>query len=206
MGAHRHRHRSADVYVETVNPANPNEVQWRGTWEPLRVITEEIRVRGGAPETVTLKFSRHGPIFYEDRAHHRAYALRSALHGPGTAEYLGGIRLDQASSARDCLMAANFMPTPPTNLVCADADGNIAFRIAVFAPVRPGWSGRLPVPGTGAFEWGPRRADSICRRSSIRRAATSRRPTTSRIRRTSRRRTPTSRPIAAIGATSASSR
>ena len=49
------------------------------------------------------------------------------------------------------------MPTPPTNLVCADADGNIAFRIAVFAPVRPNWSGRLPVPGTGAFEWGEAR-------------------------------------------------
>lgn len=151
---------SADVYVETVNPANAGEVQWNGAWEPLRVVTEEIRVRGAAPETVTLKFSRHGPVFFEDREHHRAYALRSGLHERGTAEYLGGIRLDQATSARDCLTAANFMPMPPTNLVCADADGNIAFRIAVFAPVRTGWSGRLPVPGTGRYEWGAgRRTD-----------------------------------------------
>jgi penicillin amidase len=148
---------SADVYVETVNPANAGEVRWNGGWEPLRMITEAIAVRGAAPETVTLKFSRHGPIFYEDRVHQRAYALRSSLHWPGTAEYLGGIRLDQAASARDCLTAANFMPSPPTNLVCADADGNIAFRIAVFAPLRKGWSGRLPVPGTGAFEWGQAR-------------------------------------------------
>jgi penicillin amidase len=152
---------NADVYVETVNPANADEVQWNGAWEPLRVLTEEIRVRGGASETVTLKFSRHGPVFHEDRVRHRAYALKSSLQARGTAEYLGGIRLDQASSAKDCLTAANFMPMPPTNLVCADADGNIAFRIAVFAPVRRGWSGRLPVPGTGAYEWGPERRTDL---------------------------------------------
>lgn len=38
----------ADVYVETVNPANDNEVMWNGLWEPLRVITEEIQVKGGS--------------------------------------------------------------------------------------------------------------------------------------------------------------
>lgn len=150
----------SDVYVETVNPANPNEVMFAGRWEPLRVITEEIAVKGAPSQTVELKFSRHGPIFYEDREHHLAYALRSQLHERGTAEYLGGLRLDQAASARDCLAAANSMPMPPTNLVCADADGNIAFRVAVFAPVRKGWTGRLPVPGTGKYEWGPgRRTD-----------------------------------------------
>lgn len=145
----------SDVYVETVNPANANEVLFQGKWEPLRTITEEIAVKGAPSERVELKFSRHGPIFYEDREHHVAYALRSQLHERGTAEYLGGLRLDQATSARNCLTTANFMPMPPTNLVCADAEGNIAFRVAVFAPVRKGWSGRLPVPGTGTFEWGP---------------------------------------------------
>jgi penicillin amidase len=150
----------ADVYVETVNAANANEVMWNGKWEPLRIITEEISVRNAPAQRVEMKFSRHGPIFFEDRARHRAYAIRSQLQAPGTAEYLGGLRLDQGTSARDCLTAANFMPTPPTNLVCADAAGNISFRIAIFAPARSGWNGRLPVPGTGRFEWGrDRRVD-----------------------------------------------
>lgn len=147
----------ADVYVETVNPANANEVRFNGQWEPLRVVTETIAVKGAPAETIELKFSRHGPVFYEDRTAHLAYALKSQLQARGTAEYLGGLRLDQATTARDCLTAANFMPMPPTNLVCADAEGNIAFRVAVFAPVRKGWSGRLPVPGTGQFEWAPER-------------------------------------------------
>jgi penicillin G amidase len=151
----------ADVYVETVNPANANEVLWNGGWEPLRLMSEEVRVKGAAPVRLELKFSRHGPIFFEDREHHRAYALRSQLQERGTAEYIGGLRLDQAASARDCLTAANYMPMPPTNLVCSDIDGNIAFRIAVFAPVRQGWNGRLPVPGTGKYEWGPEKRTDL---------------------------------------------
>lgn len=146
-----------DVYVEQLNPADPNEVMWNGKWEPLRTISEEISVKGAPSERVDLKFSRHGPVFHIDRDRHVAFALRSQLQEHGTAEYLGGLRLDQATSARDCLTAANYMPMPPTNLVCADADGNIAFRIAIFAADRRGWTGRLPVPGTGKYEWGPNR-------------------------------------------------
>ncbi len=151
----------ADVYVETVNPANPNEVRFNGQWESLRVVTETIAVKGAPTETIELKFSRHGPVFFEDREAHLAYALKSQLQARGTAEYLGGLRLDQATSARDCLTAANFMPMPPTNLVCADAQGNIAFRVAVFAPLRQGWTGRLPVPGTGEYEWAPERRTDL---------------------------------------------
>jgi penicillin amidase len=146
-----------DVYVEQVNPANPNEVMWNGKWEPLRIVTEVIAVKGAPAERIEVKFSRHGPVFYQDRQRHVAFALRSQLQERGTAEYLGGLRLDQATSARDCLEIANYMPMPPTNLVCADADGNISFRIAVFAPDRRAWTGRLPVPGTGKYEWGPNR-------------------------------------------------
>jgi penicillin amidase len=143
----------ADVFVEELNPANPNEVKWNGAWEPLRTTTETITVKGEPARTITLKFSRHGPIFYEDDAHHRAYALRSSLMEQGTAEYIGGLRMDQATSARDCLKNADFMRSPPTNLVCASADGAIAFRVSAAAPKRRGFDGRLPVPGTGANDW-----------------------------------------------------
>jgi penicillin amidase len=149
----------ADVFVEEVNPANREEVKWNGSWEALRTITETIDVKGEAPLTLTLKYSRHGPIFYEDTVHHRAYALRSSLMEQGTAEYIGGLRMDQAASARDCLVNADFMRSPPTNLVCASADGNIAFRVSAAAPKRRGWDGRLPVPGTGAYDWEGLRTD-----------------------------------------------
>jgi penicillin amidase len=151
----------ADVFVEELNPSNAREVKWKGAWEPLQVLTETISVKGGEPLSVTLEYSRHGPIFYKDTTHHRAYALRSSLMEQGTAEYIGGLRMDQAASARDCLVNADFMRSPPTNLVCASADGAIAFRVSAAAPKRRGWNGRLPVPGTGAYEWEGLRSEDL---------------------------------------------
>jgi penicillin amidase len=134
-------------------------VKWKGGWEPLQVIPETIRVRGAAPQVLDVKVSRHGPIFFEDPAHHVAYALKSSMMSPGTAEYLGALRLDQATSARECLSSSRFLRAPATNLVCADADGNIAFRVSAAVPSRTGWNGRLPVSGTGQYEWGEFRDD-----------------------------------------------
>jgi penicillin amidase len=142
-----------DVYVEEVNPANPNEVKFGDRWEPLRVVREEIRVKGAAPQTVELKFSRHGPIFHEDRARNRAYAVRSALLEPGAAPYLAGLRLGQARDCREFLDAANYWYSPSENLICGDVDGNISWQASALTPARKGWAGRLPVPGTGKYEW-----------------------------------------------------
>lgn len=142
-----------DVYVEELNPANANEVRFQGQWEPLRSLREEIRVKGAPPEAVELKFSRHGPIFHVDRANHRAYALRSALHEPGTAPYLAGLRLSQVRDCKTFLDAANYWHSPSENLICGDVDGNISWQASALTPARKGWSGRLPVPGTGEYEW-----------------------------------------------------
>jgi penicillin amidase len=144
----------ADVFIEKLNPKNPGEVFYRGAWEPLKVLTEEIRVKGDdQPRRVELRVSRHGPIFFVDDERDIAYALRSKLQEPGTAEYLGGLRLDQAESVEECLEESIYLKSPPTNLVCADADGNVGWTIAALSPKRRGWYGRLPVPGTGELEW-----------------------------------------------------
>ena len=163
-----------DVYVEEVNPANANEVRYNGAWEPLRIVREQIPVKGQAPRTIELKFSRHGPIFYEDppprtsgdpssgaasTKRRRAYALRSVMNEPGTASYLGGLRLAQARDCKEFLEAALYWKTPTENLICGDVDGNISFQASALTPKRAGWSGRLPVPGTGKYEWAGFRTD-----------------------------------------------
>jgi penicillin G amidase len=148
-----------DVYVEEVNPANQNEVKWNGTWEPLRIVREEIAVKGAVPQVVELKFSRHGPIFHQDAKRHRAYALRSALHERGTAPYLAGLRLSATKNCREFLDAAMYWMSPSENLICGDVDGNISWQASALTPARKGWTGRLPVPGTGKYEWAGFRKD-----------------------------------------------
>jgi len=150
-----------DVYVEELNPDDPNQVRWGDGWEPLRSVREEIAVKGEAPRTIEIKYSRHGPIFHEDLLRHRAYALRSALFEPGAASYLAGLRLDQAVDCRAFLDAAMYWKAPTENLICGDVDGNISWQASALTPDRQGgrWSGRLPVPGTGGYEWNGFRTD-----------------------------------------------
>ncbi|MBI4521173.1 MAG: penicillin acylase family protein, partial [Gemmatimonadetes bacterium] len=148
-----------DVFVEETHPADRNQTLYNGAWEPLRSVREEIEVKGEAPRTVEMKFSRHGPVFYEDTIHHRAYAVKSVNQEPGTAPYLGSFKLAQAPSCSDFFERAMFWKVPTHNLICGDVDGNIALQVTGLTPDRDGWNGRLPVPGTGKYEWRGFRAD-----------------------------------------------
>ena len=143
----------SDVYVEELNPEDPNLVRWQGRWEPLRLIVDTIPVKGADPEVVTLKYSRHGPIFFEDMENHLAYALRSTMHEPGSTGYLGALRLNVVDDCRGFLEELRFWKAPTENMICGDADGNIGWQASAASPRRDGWLGRLPIPGTGEYEW-----------------------------------------------------
>ena len=142
-----------DLYVEEVNPANPDEVRFQGRWEPMRVVRESIAVKGREPVAAELKFTRHGPVIHEDRERHRAYVLKWVGSEPGTAGYLASLSLDRARSWADFRKALERWKVPSENLVYADVDGNIGWQVAGLTPLRKGWSGLLPVPGTGEHEW-----------------------------------------------------
>lgn len=142
-----------DLYVEETNPANPDEVRFQGKWEPMRVVRESIAVRGQEPVAADLKFTRHGPVIHEDRERHRAWVLRWVGSEPGTAGYLASLSLDRARNWPDFRKALERWKVPSENLVYADVDGNIGWQVAGLAPVRKGWSGLLPVPGAGEYEW-----------------------------------------------------
>lgn len=149
----------SDIYVEQLNPANPNEVRWRDGWEPLRVVIDTIRVKDAPPVIVEHKYSRHGPVFYTDSLRRVAYALRSTMHEPGTAGYLAALRLAAADDCKEFLDAQVYYKAPTENMICGDSSGNIAWHGSGMAPRRVGWDGRLPVPGNGSFEWNGFRTD-----------------------------------------------
>ena len=148
-----------DVFVEEVNPEDPNLVRWQDGWEPLRVIEEEIEIKGEAPRTVELKFSRHGPVIFEDLQNGVAYAVRSVVQDPGTAAYKGSFKMAQAESCADFFERAMYWMVPTHSLICGDVEGNIALQVTGLTPDRDGWNGRLPVPGNGKYEWQGFRSD-----------------------------------------------
>ena len=144
---------SEDLYVYDTNPEDPSQYKYAGGWESMTMIKESIPVKGESPAAVELKFTRHGPVIFEDKAHRKAYAVRAAWRKIGGAPYLASLRMDQAKSWEEFRDACVYSRVPAENMVWADKDGNIGYQAVGIAPLRPNWSGLLPVPGDGRYEW-----------------------------------------------------
>ncbi|MCW5966452.1 MAG: penicillin acylase family protein, partial [Bryobacterales bacterium] len=142
-------------YVETVNHGKPTQYLYRGEWLPMTIERELLEVKGySAPLSIELKFTRHGPIIWEDPEHDRVVAVRWAGAEPGTAGYLGSLAMDSVSNWNEFLDAVKRWKIPPENMLYGDREGNIGWLAAGLVPQRKGWNGLLPVPGnSGNFEW-----------------------------------------------------
>jgi penicillin G amidase len=142
-----------DLYVYDTKPSNPNEYRYDGEWEPMTVIEESIPVEGQGEEAVELKYTRHGPVVFEDRGNHKAYAVRAAWMDVGGAPYLASLRMDQAESWEEFREASEYSNLPGENMVWAGRDGTIGWQAVGIAPLRRNFSGLVPVPGDGRYEW-----------------------------------------------------
>ena len=150
-----------DLYVEKLNPDDPTEYLFKGTWCKMTIDHDTIRVKGAgngteedAPEQIDLKYTLHGPVIYEDPARHRAYTLHWVGDLPGTAGYLPALSLARAKNWQEFQDAAARYKVPSENLVYADRRGNIGWIASGLAPIRKGWEGLFPAPGdTGEYEW-----------------------------------------------------
>ncbi|HET8995807.1 MAG TPA: penicillin acylase family protein [Acetobacteraceae bacterium] len=142
-----------DLYVYQTHPDDPDQYRYGDGWERMRVVEEQVAVRGMPPQTVTLKFTRHGPVVHADAAKHRAFAVRSVWSEPGTSAYMGRLAYMTAQSVQQHGEALRHWSAPTVNQISADLDGNIGWFAVGKAPRRPNWDGLLPVPGDGRYEW-----------------------------------------------------
>ncbi len=51
-----------DLFLERVNPTNPDQVQLDGQWTDLQIREEIIQVAGGDPVVLRIRQSGHGPV------------------------------------------------------------------------------------------------------------------------------------------------
>jgi len=144
-----------DVFVERLNPENLSEVLRGESWVPLERYVDTIQVRDREPEVLEVLHSPAGPLFFVDSVNAIGYALRSVMHEPGGAEYLGALRLHQVDDCHAFIDQLRHYLAPSENMVCGDVEGNIAWQAAAASPARTGgWHGRLPVPAwTGGYRW-----------------------------------------------------
>ncbi len=142
-----------DLYVYDLNPANKRQYKYQGQWEDMRVVKDTILVKGSKDVYVDHLFTRHGPVSYFDEKNNKAYAIRCAWLEPGGAPYLASLRIDQATNWNEFREACTYSHIPGENMIWADRAGNIGWQAVGVAPIRKNWSGLVPVPGDGRYEW-----------------------------------------------------
>lgn len=142
-----------DMFVYETREKHPAQYRYRAGWEKMREVRETFEIRDEQSIEVTLKFTRHGPVIYEDTQTRKAFAVKAAWLEPGMAPYFGSIEYMRAQNWDEFLAALNRWGAPSENQVYADIDGNIGYKPAGLAPMRSGFDGLLPVPGDGSYEW-----------------------------------------------------
>ena len=142
-----------DLYVYQTNPENPNQYWYKGAWEDMKIIKETISIKGKDPVTVELKYTRHGPVVHEMKNRKVAFAVRCGWLEIGGSPYLASLRMDQATDFESFREACHYSNIPGENMIWADKKGNIGWQAVGIAPIRRNWSGLVPVPGDGRYEW-----------------------------------------------------
>jgi penicillin G amidase len=161
-----------DLYVEKINPANPNQYEYQGQWVDMDVQTETIHVAGGDPVELIVRRTQHGPIISDtygsledfdptqamqnaaaDTPAAYAVALRWTALDPCTT-YTSVLKINRAGNFNEFREALSYWDVPSQNFVYADVDGNIGYQTPGRIPIRTAGNGTWLVPGwTGEYEW-----------------------------------------------------
>ena len=153
-----------DLYVEQVNPANPDEYLLPdGTWAPFESRQIRIEVGDELPRTEVVRATRHGPVltgeqFGADRITPPGHVTALAWTALSAEDRTMTASLDLmlADSIEKALEAAEDVLAPAQNVTLADRDG-VAMVVAGKIPKRSLESlsqGRLPSAGAHeANDW-----------------------------------------------------
>ncbi|MBM3125623.1 MAG: penicillin acylase family protein, partial [Chloroflexi bacterium] len=166
------------LFIERVNPENPDQYEVNGKWVDFETRAEVIQVAGGEPVTVTIRSTRHGPVISTDYGplkdmgdpddpEFEAFKDRAGIELP--EEYVISLAwtaltpstpfeaiwgFNNSEDWEDFRAAARNFHVPAQNLLYADVDGNIGYQMPGDIPIRRNGDGTLPVPGwTDEYEW-----------------------------------------------------
>jgi len=154
-----------DLYLEKIDPNNPN--QYIGPDGPLSFLVREeiIQIKDKPPLRFVVKQSQHGPIISDSHARAQkiidskrfALALRWTALDTENQTLLGGIMMNRADSMESFKSALRYHYAPMQTVAIADTQGNIALQVAGTTPRRQPGQGLYGVaPALGwerSFDW-----------------------------------------------------
>ncbi len=150
-----------DLFVETLDPADPTRYLAQDISLAFESREETIRVRGAPDLKITVRTSRHGPVLSDvvPRVASLAgstSAVALSFSGLGdrdrTAEAF--LKLNRARNWKEFQDCLQVYETPAQNMFYADASGNIGLIGLGLVPTRKSGHGLHPAPGSsGEADW-----------------------------------------------------
>ncbi|MFW5881861.1 MAG: penicillin acylase family protein, partial [Roseicyclus sp.] len=146
-----------DLYVEELNPENPEEYRTPEGWAEFETRREIIEIDGAAPVTITLRRTENGPVI--PGSHWNFGAVTPPGHVMSMAwtaltdrntSIQTGLKLMRAGTIEEALEAGEDFVAPAQNLMVADAEGRIAMQVVGHMPwrtTRHATQARMPSPG-----------------------------------------------------------
>jgi len=139
-----------DIYVETLCGGGTGYL-FNGVCTPFEQRPEVINVKGGAPVTITVRITVHGPVVATGTG--VVYTQKRYNWQRDIVSQQAFIALNRANNLQEFLAAAQGIEEAH-NVLYADKQGNIAYLMPAKVPIRPaGFDPRFPLPGTGIAEW-----------------------------------------------------
>jgi penicillin amidase len=140
-----------DLYIEKLD-GKGNYQSPDGSWKPLAVEHEVIRVRGGKDVSVDVRTTAHGPLLNPFLTHEsRPISLRWTLYDAGLAS-IPLYAMNTASNWAEFSTALGVWNWPTQNVVYSDDQGHIAYHAVGKVPLRPGGLAGVPI-ADAQHEW-----------------------------------------------------
>ncbi len=145
-----------DVYIEKINPDNPNQYLYNDEWIDAEMITETIKVKGQEAIDHEVMVTRHGPVISEFAHENESDTVLSlkwtALEATQDLEAIP--LMNKAKNWEEFDAAIEHFKAPASNFVFAAKDGTIAYKASGNIPIRKKGESLVPVPGwNDEYEW-----------------------------------------------------
>ncbi|MGA1819081.1 penicillin acylase family protein [Sphingobium sp. WW5] len=141
-----------DLFILRTDKDDPERYWHKGQWKRFETFEDEIAVKDGPMQRVTLRYAQGRPIVAQDAKKQRASAFATVSMLPGANMRFAIIAINLAKDW-PTLRRAFRIHTSPTNFHYADVDGNTGWQTIGFTPMRPKHDGLFPAPGDGDFDW-----------------------------------------------------
>ncbi|MBU2662511.1 penicillin acylase family protein [Actinoplanes bogorensis] len=136
-----------DLFIEEVRGA---EARGPRGWEPVKIHTETIPVRGGGSELVEITETARGPLV------EGSLSLRTPARVDFDLGFDALLPLLHASTVDDVAAALERWVEPVNSILTADTSGRVLQLTVGRVPVRDKRNGRVPVPAWDpAYAWEP---------------------------------------------------